>query len=140
MTPQELEIAVWENISTEYLSHGDFTTGGEARFDVLVFWTHSFISSKIRGRARFFASVFAAINHEATSESTSAGHAFNKQRTRLASGQLCGSVVCASGEKLLCRTASAETRDTYKARPRARPAAGGGGGGVALLAESPRWG
>jgi hypothetical protein len=67
MTPQELENAVWENISTEYLSHGEFTTGGEARFAILVFWTHSFICSKIRGRARFFASVFADINHEAPS-------------------------------------------------------------------------
>jgi hypothetical protein len=44
----------------------------------------------------FIEAVFAAINHEATSESTfsGAGHAFDKQRNRLALGQLCGSVVC----------------------------------------------
>ena len=42
-----------------------------------------------------------AINHEATSENTFsfAGRAFDKQRTKLASQQLCDTVVATVGEK-----------------------------------------
>ena len=85
-----------------FLLVGAVTVNGKTDFDVLVFWAHPHICDKFEGRARVFKGVYAAITHEATSESTfsGAGRAFNKQRTLLDPGQLCDTVVCVSREKL----------------------------------------
>ena len=72
-----------------------------AKFNVLVFWANPLIKAKFRARFRVFLGNFAAINHEATSESTfsEAGRAFTKSRTSLDPQQLCDHVVCCSGER-----------------------------------------
>ena len=68
---------------------------------MLDFWANPLIKAKFRLRFRVFLGNFAAINHEATSESTfsEAGRAFTKSRTSLDPQQLCDHVVCCSGER-----------------------------------------
>jgi hypothetical protein len=101
-TQRESEDKHWEDITKSDIQCGAVTVNGKTEFDVLVFWAHPHICDKFEGRARVFKGVYAAITHEATSESTfsGAGRAFNKQRTLLDPGQLCDTVACVSREKL----------------------------------------
>jgi hypothetical protein len=110
---------------------------------VLVFWANPLIRAKFPGRARVFNAVFAAITHEATSESTfsGAGRAFNKQRTRLGVGQLCDTVVCVSGEKLN-PTKSTDVWPSFeelKGRQTERERPGRAVASVSLVGQKPPW-
>ena len=83
--------------------------------DAMVFWADREVKRAFAARHRVYLNVASAVNHEANSENTFsfAGRAFNKFRTKLASKQLCDTVVTASGEKRKATTPG-HVQTTYK--------------------------
>lgn len=94
------------------------------KFNVLAFWADPTISSKFAIRERVFKTVYAAVNHEATSESTFsvAGRHYSKSRSDMSVKQLCEAVVCVSGEKRRS-TSATDVQRAYKQMKRDRAAA-----------------
>ena len=95
-TPDKSEEVLWNGMIESDYNCGVVrevvgSTIMPAKFNVLVFWANPLIKAKFRLRFRVFLGNFAAINHEATSESTfsEAGRAFTKSRTSLDQQQLC---------------------------------------------------
>jgi hypothetical protein len=133
-TPDKSEEVLWDKMDQSDYERGVVreVVGGiimPAKFNVLVFWANPLIKAKFRARFRVFLGNFAAINHEATSESTfsEAGRAFTKSRTSLDPQQLCDHVVCCSGERS-APTSSDDVLAMYKkiaAEKLARKAAAG---------------
>ena len=120
-TEKESEDTAWAGIKKSDKLHGQVTIGGNKSFRILVFWANPIIRRKYRLRARVFLGVFAAVAHEATSESTFSysGRAFNNKRTSMDPQQLCDSVVCVSGEKRRA-SSSGEIKEAYSNMKRAR--------------------
>ena len=72
-----------------------------AKFNVMVFYANSHIIGKYPRRFRAFKKVFAAINHEATSEGTFSfsGQVYSKLRTQMDPERICRTVANVAGEK-----------------------------------------
>lgn len=103
----------------------------QAEADAMFFWADREVQRAYPARHRVYLSVASAVNHEANSENTFsfAGRAFSKFRTKLASEQLCDTVVAVAGEKRKAAKPG-DVQTTYKklrveeaARNAAAPAA-----------------
>jgi hypothetical protein len=85
------------------------------KFNVMAFYANPYIIGKYPRHFRAFKKVFAAINHEATSEGTFSfsGQVFSKLRTQLDPERLCRTIVNVAGEKRKA-TDSAAIHLSYK--------------------------
>jgi hypothetical protein len=125
---RDTEDTAWAAITKKDIRHGVVTIAGKEQFRILVFWADAAICRKFRLRARVVKGVFAAITHEATSESTfsGAGRAFSHQRTKIDPEQLCHQDFCVPGEKRRPST-SASIQPCYQDLKRRRTAASSSG-------------
>ena len=86
-----------------------------AKFNVMVFYANSHIIGKYPRRFRAFKKVFAAINHEATSEGkfSFSGQVYSKLRTQMDPERICRTVANVAGEKRKA-TESVTIQESYK--------------------------